>query len=52
MDFADKYISERENLEKPDAKKLVLSNDAYALGEILHQLSGQLQAVMEIMRIK
>lgn len=38
MKFSDKYISEKENAENPDIKKIILSNDAYAIGEMIDEL--------------
>ena len=46
MKFTDKYISEKENNTTPDAKKTVLSNDAFAIGEQLDIL------IKQIMRLK
>ncbi len=38
MNFKDKYISEKENAEKKDVKKVLLSNDAFAIGEMIEEL--------------
>ena len=43
MEFADKYISEKENKSNPDVKKIILSNDAYAVGEMLQNLINKLE---------
>jgi hypothetical protein len=45
MNFEDKYISTAENAVKPDAKKIVLSNDAYAQIEILDVLIEKLESL-------
>jgi len=36
--FKDKYISEAENAVTPDAKKILISNDAFAIGEMMEAL--------------
>ena len=38
MKFEDKYISETEKLLEPEDKRVVLSNDAFAIGEIIERL--------------
>lgn len=43
MDFTNKYISTDESKIKPDATKLILSNDAYAIGEQIDNLIKQLK---------
>ena len=43
MEFTDKYISEKENTEKPDVKKVLISNDAFALGDIIQQLINKIE---------
>ena len=40
MSFKDKYISESEKKEKPESKKLVLSDNFFALCEQLEKLTG------------
>ena len=52
MEFTDKYISSQENIEKPDAKKTCISNDAYAIGEIIQELLKEIKTVQEILRVK
>jgi hypothetical protein len=47
MGFEDKYISDKENSEKPDAKRIVISNDAYAIGE---QIDILVKKLMELLR--
>ena len=42
MTLQEKYISEKENAEKADATKVVLSNDAYAVCEFLEKLMMQI----------
>jgi hypothetical protein len=37
-EFTDKYISQSEHDAKPDPDKVLLSNDAYALGTMLEKL--------------
>ena len=41
-DFEKRYISTSENTETPDATKIVLSDDAYAIGELLEKIFIQL----------
>jgi hypothetical protein len=43
MGFKDRYISETENQTNPDPKKVVLSNDAYAVGEMLENIFIELR---------
>jgi hypothetical protein len=45
--FIDKYISEKENLEKPAQDKIQISNDAYAIGE---QLDILIKKISEYIR--
>lgn len=49
MQFKDKYISTTENAEKPDAKKTILSDDAYAIGELIEILTNKLEQFRAIM---
>ena len=43
MEFKEKYTNEKEK-EKPEEKgKIVLSNDAFALGEVLEELRQKLE---------
>ena len=42
MDFSDKYISAGEKLLDPKSEKVVLSNDAYAIGEMIQNLIKQI----------
>lgn len=42
MDFKAKYISEKEDKEKPDSKKIVLGNEAYAICELIDDLISKL----------
>ena len=43
MEFEDKYISASKQAVTPDAKKIVLSNDAYALAEAIHLFLKELK---------
>lgn len=43
--FSGKYISAKENMEKPNAEKIVLSNDAYALGDMIQELIVELRRI-------
>ena len=43
MEFADKYISETANAEKPDAKKVLVSNDAFAIGDMIDKLIKKIE---------
>ena len=43
MEFADKYISEKENADKPDLTKVLISNDAYAVSEMIDKLIKQME---------
>jgi len=43
MEFKDKYISNKENSVKPDAKKMVLSDDAYAISEMINVLIQRIE---------
>lgn len=45
MKFEDKYISRTENALQPDPKKIELSDDAFALGEAIHELKEELDRV-------
>ena len=38
MDFKDKYNSEQEEAKKADPSKTTISNEAYAIGEILRDI--------------
>jgi len=38
MDFSNKYISSSDSLVDNSDKKIVLSNDAYAIGEMISEL--------------
>jgi len=42
MNFKEKYISAAEKLIDKESKKIELSNDAYAIGEMLEQVMIQL----------
>ncbi len=43
MKFEDKYISTDENNKKADTSKITLSNDAYAIGEMLQTLINKIE---------
>ena len=45
MNFTDKYISEKENSETLDTKKILLSNDAFAIGDMINELIIKLENV-------
>jgi hypothetical protein len=36
--FSDIYISKTETLTEPDTKKVILSDEAYAIGSLLEQI--------------
>jgi len=38
MKLKEKYISKTENDKKPDIKKIILSDDAYAICEFIEML--------------
>lgn len=46
MAFTDKYISVSENVSNPDAKKTMLSNDAYAIGLTIEELITKINELM------
>lgn len=41
-EFTDKYISEADKLVDDKSEKIVLSNDAFVIGELLEQIKIQL----------
>lgn len=43
MTFADKYIPDAENDIKPNKGKILISNEAFAIGEMLEKLLNQLR---------
>jgi len=43
MEFGEKYISAAENIAKPDKEKIALSNDAFAIGEIIAELIKKIE---------
>jgi len=43
MNFTDKYISQTEMAEKPDLKKIVITDDAFAIGELLQELINKIE---------
>ena len=45
MEFKEKYISFTENSVKPDPKKITLSDDAYAISELLDALIKKTEEV-------
>ena len=50
MKFEDKYISTDENTKKADTSKITLSDDAYALGELLQVLINQIERTGRMLR--
>ena len=42
MEIKDKYISEHDNNVKPDHKKVIISDEAYALIEIIQDLISRM----------
>ena len=42
MEFSDKYVSRSANAVKPDLTKTELSDDTFAIGELLDQIRVQL----------
>ena len=45
MEFEEKYISQAENILNPNMKKVLLSNDAYAISEMLNGLIKNINAL-------
>ncbi len=45
MNFRDKYISTSQNTRVPDATKDQISNEAYAVGELLEEIKRILERV-------
>jgi ATP-dependent Clp protease adapter protein ClpS len=45
MILKEKYISSWENSEKPDAARIILSNDAYAICEFIEKLMNTMRMV-------
>lgn len=43
MNFEDKYNSEKEEADKPEPDKTTLSNEAYAIAELLNDIKHKLQ---------
>lgn len=44
MEFKEEYISAKENAEKPDAKKITISNEAFAIGDMIERLINKLES--------
>lgn len=42
MAFSEKYISKSDNTAHPDPKKKEISDDAFAVGEIIEEISMQI----------
>jgi len=42
MDFKAKYISDKENKEKPDEKRILITNEAFAVCEMLEELMSRM----------
>ncbi len=40
MELREKYNSQKEEQEKPDPKKITISNEAYAILEAIEQLKN------------
>jgi len=47
MKFKDKYQSLYDSVNNPDNKKIIISNDTFALGELLETLIKQLEYVSQ-----
>ena len=43
MTFKEEYISEKENTKKEDLTKTLVSNDAYAVGDMIQQLLNKIE---------
>ena len=43
MTVEERYISESENTKNPDLTKTLLSNDAYAVCDLIEKLSDQIR---------
>ena len=50
MKFEDKYISTDENTKKADTSKIILSDDAYAIGEMIQKLIKKIERVGGLLR--
>lgn len=50
MELTEKYISEKENLEKPDAKRVLVSNDAFSIVDAVQQLINKLEHARSSLR--
>ena len=50
MAFVDKYISVSENDTNPDAKKIMISNDAWAIGEMMESIVTKINELMRRLR--
>lgn len=45
MEFNEKYLSASESAKKPDANKVVISDDNYAICELLNKIFMQLDMI-------
>ena len=45
MIFTEKYINNTENASKPDPKRVLLSDDAYAIAEFIDLLIKKLEHI-------
>ena len=43
MKFKDKYINEKENSKKADDTKILISNDAFAIGDMIEALINKIE---------
>jgi len=50
MKFEEKYISNKEATVNPNPKKIEISNEAYAIGEMLEKLITKLHELKFIYR--
>jgi len=44
MKFQEKYISKKENTAKPDLSRTEISNEAFAIGEIIQALINKIES--------
>ena len=52
MTFEDKYISEEEQVMKPDAKRITITDEAFAICELIESLANKIERVHQLLRAK
>jgi len=45
MNFKEKYISDKENSLKEDLSRIVVSNEAYAIMDVINELINKIEHV-------